>query len=142
MGKALSIKKVLLITCGYASLSLGVIGIILPLLPTTPFLLLASFCFVKSSDSIHHWLIHHRFLGSYIHAYQRFGAVSKKAKAFALLFLWAGISYSVFFVIPLWWVRIPFLIIAIGVTIHILRLKTFTKEMAEKLEQECSGIPA
>ena len=138
----LSVKRILLITCGYASLFLGVVGIILPLLPTTPFLLLASICFVRSSDSLHHWLIRHRLFGSYIHAYERFKAVSKRAKAFALFLLWVGISYSVFFVISLWLIRTPILLIAIGVTIHILRLKTLTREMVEELKQECAGNPA
>jgi uncharacterized membrane protein YbaN (DUF454 family) len=59
----MSVSKVLLIAAGALSLALGVVGIVLPVLPTTPFLLLASFCFLKSSRRLHRWIMENRHFG-------------------------------------------------------------------------------
>jgi uncharacterized membrane protein YbaN (DUF454 family) len=117
---------------GYASLVLGVIGIFVPLLPTTPLLLLAAACFLRSSDSLYRWLTQHRLFGSYILNYQKYRAVSKKTKFVALLVLWTSITISVLFIVPLLWVKVALVVVALGVTIHILRLRTVTREMREK----------
>ncbi len=72
------IKKVFLIMAGCIALGLGVIGIMLPLLPTTPLLLLAAGCFIKSSTRLYKWLIHHKTLGPYVYNYLELRAISKK----------------------------------------------------------------
>jgi len=128
------VKRILLVTAGCASLSLGVIGIFVPLLPTTPFLLLASACFLRSSDSLYNWLIHHRLFGNYIRCYQQFRAISIKAKVITIMLLWTFIGYSVLFIVNVLWLRILLLIIAAGVTAHILRLRTLTKDMMKDLK--------
>lgn len=83
--------------CGIISLALGVIGIALPLLPTVPFLLLATFCFARSSTRLHSWLILHPTLGPPIRDWQSRGAISKRAKRMASISMLAVFCVSVFF---------------------------------------------
>lgn len=124
-------KKIILVSAGCTSLSIGVIGIFVPLLPTTPFLLLASACFIRSSDRLYQWLIHHKLFGNYIRCYIQFRAVSKRAKVVSVSLLWTFIGYSAVFIVNTAWLRILLALIATGVTVHILRLRTLTKEMKE-----------
>ena len=79
---------------GGASLALGVIGIFLPLLPTTPFLLLAAYCFQKSSPRLHNWLVSHPTFGPAIEDWQQHGAISRTAKIQAMLALAAVLGLS------------------------------------------------
>lgn len=118
------IKKIALVIAGSLSLILGIIGIFLPLLPTTPLLLLAAACYIRSSKKLYTFLINNKYLGSYIKDYQEKGAVSKKTKIIALCFLWLSIGGSVLFVVTKLFIKFILISIAIGVTIHILRLKT------------------
>ncbi len=117
-------KKQLLTATGFLSLSLGFAGIFIPLLPTTPFLLLASACFFKSSEKLHFWLINHKIFGRYIENYEKHRAVTKNAKIFTLTTLWLVISYSAIFAVTSAWISILLLLTAFCVTIHILRMKT------------------
>ena len=117
-------KRVLLIGCGLLALGLGILGIPLPLLPTTPFLLLSAWCFARSSKRFYRWLIHHRYFGKIIRDYREKGGVSKAVKTGAIAMLWITITVSAVWAVSLWWVRLILLIIAIGVSIHILSLKT------------------
>ena len=75
----------ILIAIGFISLILGVIGIFVPLLPTTPFVLLAAACFAKSSPSFHAWLIHHPLAGPMIKNWHENGAIPKKVKIIATI---------------------------------------------------------
>lgn len=126
-------KKILLLTAGHITLVLGVVGIFLPILPTTPFLLLSAACFMKSSKKLYHWLINHKILGLYIRSYIQYKAITRKSKIISISFLWVVISTSALFFMTLLWMRIMMLCIAIGVTIHLLHMKTLTKEMLEKI---------
>lgn len=128
-------KKNLLIISGYTSLVLGTVGIFLPLLPTTPFLLLASACFFRSSEKLHDWLIHHKVFGNYIRSYQQFRAISFRMKVVTITVLWLFIGYSIVFVVSALWIRILLLIIAVAVTAHIVLLKTLTNEMLADLKK-------
>lgn len=83
--------------CGCLALLLGVIGIVLPLLPTVPFLLLAAWCFAKSSESLHLWLMNHPTLGPPIHDWQTRGAISQRAKRLASLSMAAVFLVSVMY---------------------------------------------
>lgn len=71
--------------CGWGSVILGAIGVLLPLLPTVPFLLLAAFCFAKSSQRTHDWLINHKIFGPPIQDWRQHGAIRKQAKILASL---------------------------------------------------------
>ena len=129
-------KKHLLIAAGILSLTLGGIGIFLPLLPTTPFLLLSSACFVKSSTKLHNWLINHKIFGLYIKNYIEHKAITLRSKIVAISLLWICITSSTFFFIDILWLRILLFIIAAGVTIHLLKLKTLTKDMMNKKPED------
>jgi len=92
-----------LITAGMLCVALGVIGIFVPLLPTTPFMLLAAACFARSSRRFHDWLLANRTFGPLIHEWQRYRSIpfSTKITAIVLMTITLGISV-VFFVEPLW----------------------------------------
>lgn len=75
--------KYLWISLGWLFVGLGVIGIALPLLPTTPFLLLAALCFSRGSEKIHQWLLNHPTFGPPIHDWQSKRAISRRSKVIA-----------------------------------------------------------
>jgi len=124
-----TIIKGLLIFCGILFVFLGILGILLPLLPTTPLLLLAAACFIRSSERLYNWLVNNRWLGSYIKNYREHKAVGKRTKILTLLLLWLALSYSAIVVVNNLYIRILLLIIGIGVTIHVLSLRTLSKNL-------------
>ena len=103
---------------------IGVIGIFLPILPTTIFLILASACFVKSSPKANEWLRNHKLLGVYLKNYQDKSGLTVKAKVFNISLLWIMILTSVYFFTEELFIKLLLLAIAIGVTIHLLMVKT------------------
>jgi uncharacterized protein len=115
--------KILLNIIGVIAVFLAILGIFLPLLPTTPFLLLASACFVRGSERMHRWLRHHPLFGEYLRNFEDKRALPLRAKVVTLVLLWVSMSYSISIVKPLL-LRIMLLAIAIGVTVMILRMKT------------------
>jgi hypothetical protein len=128
------LRKCVLVSVGVLAVALAVIGIFVPILPTTPFLLLAAACFIRSSDRLYRWLIEHKWFGSYIRNYREHRAVTLRAKALALVMLWGVIGYSAIVAVSAWWLRALLGAVAVGVTIHLLRLKTYTPDMAAKAE--------
>jgi len=113
----------LLLGIGWLSVALGVIGIFLPVLPTTPFLLLAAACFVRSSRRVYIWLVTHPHLGPWIRDYLDGEGIPFKAKAWAIGLMWASILLSCY-LIPLLPARLFMLTSAVLVTLYILRQKT------------------
>lgn len=87
---------------GIVAVALGVIGIVLPILPTTPFLLLAAFCFDRGSPALHNWLIEHNLFGPIIKNWRDYGAVPKSAKTAAVVFMTAAFLGGVYFQISPW----------------------------------------
>lgn len=116
----------LLITAGTSFVTLGIIGIFLPLLPTTPFFLLAAACYARSSEKFYNWLLNNKWFGNYIKNYRDGKGIPLKVKALSISFLWIAIGYSVIFVLHILLGRIILIIIAAAVTIHILSTKTLT----------------
>lgn len=113
---------------------LGTLGIFLPVLPTTPFLLLASWAFLKSSETLYNWLMNHKVLGIYIRSYIKYRGVSKQQKIIAILTLWITMSISIYMIDkPI--VKILLVLIGLGVTTHILMLRTLTKDEMIELEK-------
>ncbi len=110
------------------------------MLPTTPFLLLAAACFVRSSPRLYAWHIHHKWFGAHIRYYREYRAVSLTAKITALLMLWGVIGASTLFAVTTWWARLSLGAVAVGVTVHLLHLRTLTPEMRATVKQEAPGI--
>jgi hypothetical protein len=118
--------RLLLLTVGWLSVGLGVLGIFLPVLPTTPFLLLAAACFMRSSQRFYLWLTHHRHLGPWVRDYLNGQGIPRRAKAYAIGLMWLSILLSAYLV-PVPWVRVLLLISASLVSLYILRLPTLPR---------------
>jgi len=122
------LTRTLLVVSGTLCVALGVLGMFLPVLPTTPFLLLAAICYARSSKWFYNWLMTNRWCGKYISNYREGRGIPLKQKGLTILLLWLTIGYAACFVISLWWVKLILLGIAVGVTIHMVRIKTFKPE--------------
>ncbi len=121
--------RVVLVILGCVSLGLGLVGIFLPVLPTTPFLLLSAALFVRSSKRLYDWLMGHKTLGPYIKNFRENRAIPLRVKIISVSLMWLTMGYSIFFVVDhLLWVQLILFATAIGVTIHILSFKTLKKE--------------
>ncbi len=120
-------KWIYIITANFLVL-LGVIGIFVPVLPTTIFLILAASLYMRSSEYYYTWLINNRILGKYIKDYVEHKGMPISSKIVSISFLWIGISFSVIFLIEIYWVKLLLLVIAVGVTTHLITLKTLKKE--------------
>ncbi|CAG0943622.1 Inner membrane protein YbaN [Anaerolineae bacterium] len=119
------IIKVLLIACGTLCVALGVLGMFVPVLPTTPFLLLAAICYARSSERFYHWLLNNRWFGEYLKNYREGRGIPLREKTLTIIALWLTIGFTTLFVVSAWWMQIILLGIAVGVTIHLVRTKTF-----------------
>lgn len=122
------LKKGLLIFAGTVFTATGVIGIFVPVLPTTPFLLLAAACYLRSSQRFYNWLLGNRFFGAYVSNYLHGRGMPRKIKIATIFLLWLTISCSIIFAVQALVIRIILLIIAVGVTVHILLIKTTPKD--------------
>ena len=109
---------------GTTSLVLGAIGIVLPVLPTTPFLLLALACYLRSSERMTQWMLNNKYFGKYIRNYRAGKGIPLKTKLIAITTLWITISISAIIILNLW-IALVLYTIAIAVTIHLTRLPTY-----------------
>ncbi len=103
-------------------MALGVLGLFLPLLPTTPFLLLAAACYARSSEKLYDWLLGNRWFGEYIRNYREGKGIPLKRTAIAIALLWLTIGYTAIVAVSLLWVRLVLLAIACGVTFHLVSI--------------------
>jgi hypothetical protein len=122
------LKRFLWTTLGTLSLILGAVGAILPVMPTTPFLLLAAACYYRGSDRMHDWLLTNRWFGRYIADYRSGLGVPLKTKVLSLAMLWVSIGLSAVLFADTWGLRIILAIVAVGVTVHLLMIKTRRRE--------------
>jgi len=113
--------KLLFLSLGFLSLGFGILGIFLPVLPTTPFVLLAAYFFGKSSARFHQYLLNHKVFGPTIKDFNEKKVLKRKTKIIALLTMWAVLISSVFFFMPYWWAKVIVLLIGAGVTIYLIR---------------------
>ena len=116
--------RILLIIAGTVCVGLGIVGIFVPVLPTTPFLLLAAACYARSSQRFHSWLLNSKWFGSYIRNYLERKGITLRAKIITLSLLWITIGISVAFAVETLALKLILVIIAVGVSIHILALRT------------------
>jgi uncharacterized membrane protein YbaN (DUF454 family) len=120
------LKRHLLLAAGTLSLAIGIVGIFVPILPTTPFLLLAAGCYLRSSQRFYNWLMGNRFFGNYIRNYIEGRGIPVKVKLFIIILLWVTIGISIWLVAkPL--VTVILLIVAVGVTLHIIFIRVKQK---------------
>jgi uncharacterized protein len=125
--KTSRLKKAFFTVMGTLFLGLGAIGIVLPLLPTTPFLLLSAACYLNGSERMHRWLLGNRLFGSYIKNYREGKGMSARGKIFTLTLLWATILYSAVFMVNSWIIQATLLAVCVGVTVHLVRIPTYRK---------------
>lgn len=122
-----TLKRIFLVAAGSLSLALAILGIFLPLLPTTPFLLLSAACYVRSSERLYQWLITHKQLGPYIRNYREGNGIPLKAKVVGVATLWGSMLFTIFFVVPFIPVKILLACIGSYFTWFILKQKTLEK---------------
>lgn len=116
--------RILLVIAGTICVGLGIVGIFVPVLPTTPFLLLAAACYARSSQRFYGWLLNNKWFGSYIRNYLERKGITLRAKIITLTLLWITIGVSVAFAVETLALKLILVIIAIGVSIHILSIRT------------------
>jgi uncharacterized membrane protein YbaN (DUF454 family) len=119
------LRKSLFLIGGGVCVLCALIGMALPVLPTTPFLLLAVFFFARSSQRAHDWLLHNRWFGGYIRRYHEGHGIAARDKLVTLGLLWLTILLSAVWLVESGWVRGVMLLIACGVSAHLLRTKTY-----------------
>ena len=113
----------LFVIAGSICVATGIIGIFVPILPTTPFLLLAAVCYARGSDRLHKWLLNNRLFGSYIRSYIEGRGMPLRIKLFTILLLWTGIGLTIALGPQYLALIIALAIIAVGVTVHISLIK-------------------
>jgi uncharacterized membrane protein YbaN (DUF454 family) len=126
------IKKIILLILGMVSLLLGTIGILLPILPTTPFVILAATCFAVSSPRMNDRLTKSRLFGEFIKNYRDHTGVKRKTKRNALIYLWVMLIISAIIISK---IVVCFILlgVGIGVTLHILLLRNAKEDQGEFL---------
>lgn len=132
--------KGILIVAGTLFAGLGLLGMFVPLLPTTPLLLLAAFCYARSSERFYRWLMTNRIFGDYIRNYREGRGITLIHKVMALTLLWATIGYAAWFLVQPWWGKAGLAAIAVGVTIHLLTVKTLRIRKSTKKEWEVKAF--
>jgi uncharacterized membrane protein YbaN (DUF454 family) len=113
-----------LVGAGTFFLALGIVGIVLPILPTTPFLLLAAACYARGSRRFYDWLLGNRVFGRYIRNYREGRGITFRDKAVSIGLLWLTILFSVLLVVRNLWVKIVLIAIAVGVSTYLLAIRT------------------
>ena len=120
--------KIFLAILGCAAFVLGVVGIFVPLLPTTPFLLLAAALWVRSSPRLYEWLLAHRCFGGYIRNFRENRAIPLRVKVVSVSLVWLTIGFCIVAVVgQWWWAQAALALLAAAITWHILSYDTLKK---------------
>lgn len=93
------------LAAGFVFLGIGVLGVVLPVLPTTPFVLLAAACFARSSDRFHQWLLDHRYFGPLVREWRQYRSIPYRTKVFAIAMMAATLTVSIVFFVPKGWMQ-------------------------------------
>lgn len=116
--------RILLTVLGLIALGLGLLGIFLPVLPTTPFLLLAAALFLRGNMNLYNWLLNHPKLGPYIRNFMEHKSIPLKIKVISVSMVWLTLLNCAIFVAEYWLFRLFFILLAAAITAHILSYKT------------------
>lgn len=121
-----------LVVVGCLSVVLGVIGIFLPIMPTTPFLLLAAACFARSSQRFYTWLMTNRWFGPYLRYYTDGLGIPLRIKYRVIGLLWLTMGTSIIFFVPYLWLKLSMAAIAAGASFYIWRQPTAPDPLLEE----------
>lgn len=123
-------QRFLLLSLGWLAIVLGTLGIVLPLLPTTPFVLLAAWCFARSSPRFHHWLLWRSPFGRYLRHWQRHRAMPPGAKGRAILLIIITFAFSLWLV-KLFWLRLLLLVLLAILLLFMWRIPVVAEETTQ-----------
>jgi len=129
------IRKNIWIFGGTICVGLGVLGIFLPILPTTPFLLLAAFCYGRGSVRFYDWLVKRSLFSDYIQNYREGRGIPLRQKLLSISFLWLTIGTTIWLAVTAWWLTALLILVAAGVTIHLGMIKNKTRDSLSPVEQ-------
>jgi uncharacterized membrane protein YbaN (DUF454 family) len=121
-------RRVFLLVAGSLFLITGAVGVVVPVLPTTPFLILAAFCYARGSSRWYRWLIGNRVFGRYLNDYLCGRGIPWRVKVPTLVLLWCVISVTAVVFVEQLWLRVLLFVVAVGVTGHVLLLKNRRRE--------------
>jgi uncharacterized membrane protein YbaN (DUF454 family) len=124
-GKRIGLYRTVVLIIGTVFLIIGILGVFIPVLPTTPFLLLAAYLYARSSKELYHWITTNRWFGEYVKNYRDGKGIPITQKVLTIILLWITIGYTIWFIVVQWWIQIILLIIAMSVTAHIIFIKTY-----------------
>ena len=130
------VLRLLLFISGFILIGVGVLGMFLPLLPTTVFLLLAAWCFARSSERFYRWVHYNRLFGKYIRDYQTGRGMTKGSKIVTISVLWIGILISAYWGTDSLYIRLLLIAIAAGVTWHLVVMKSANPSPPSQMEKE------
>lgn len=119
------LKRIVFIGLGWFFVILAIIGVFLPLLPTTPFLLLSAYFFSRSSKRFHQWLINHPWFGDYIKNFQEGRGLTVKSKVVSVLMIWLSIGATTLLAVSNNWLKALLLVIAVGVSCYLISRPTY-----------------
>jgi len=128
--------RLVLIVCGTISLALGSIGVVMPVLPTTPFVLISAYCFYRSSERLHHWLVHHPRFGPIILRVRRGEGITLRVKLFALASAYSAVGATIILVDNLH-LRIFLALVLVTKTVVMIRIPTYRPEKPAKQPLRC-----
>ena len=114
--------RITCLTLGVGFVALGVAGIFLPLLPTTPFMLLAAACFARSSERLHDWLLNHRILGTTVRAWQQHRSLPRRTKWLAILTMAGTLSISIVLVVSNPWLQFALAVFGVVLAVYLYRI--------------------
>jgi uncharacterized membrane protein YbaN (DUF454 family) len=118
------VLRIIVLACGWFFVFLAMLGALLPLIPTTPFLLIAAACFYRSSGKFYRWIMNNRYFGHYLQDYKAGMGIPLRIKITTLSFTWLSTILSSIFFIPWLWLKILVVLISAAVTVHLLMIKT------------------
>ena len=121
-GKLSKTRRVFLTIVGLLSLMAGIVGIFVPIWPTTCFLLLSTACFSRSSDRLYRWMNTNSWFGGHVRQYRETGSVDSRVRILSLVSLWLSLLLSIALVKSSVWLLVALLAIGVAVSVHLLRL--------------------